>query len=78
MIVMAPGGTNSRDATRYSCPTPGCGSRQNVASTGVDAHTPMVTAAVFTVSKMEPARCLSTDERIKKTGADTTWNFIHS
>jgi hypothetical protein len=37
----------------------------------------MLTVALFTAPKMEPARSLSTDEWIKKRGADTTWSFIN-
>lgn len=77
MTGMTPEETNSRATTGSSCLSPGYGSRGNVVSPGEDACTPMLTVALFTASKMEPAKCLSIDEWIKKTGADTTWSFIN-
>lgn len=66
-----------RAATRSSCPTPGCGPRGSVASTGANAHAPRLTVALVAESKMEPARSLSADERVKNKGADTAWKLIN-
>lgn len=77
LTMIVPRETYSRATTLANSPTPGCGSSRNVACTGTAACTPILTVALFIAPKMETARCPSTDEWIKKRGADTTWNFIN-